>query len=169
MAIIVNQTVLGGGFRHYSGLLPAVLGGGDPFHASVDLFAVPAANAAAIYRGDIVVFAFASIGTQGGSDIIPNIGPPAAAAPVIGNAGGSQLGNASIAPNISRMGARRHHEHHCRRCRWLRPHLALHGQKRLPVHSGRSAVLGLRRNRPGCRNVRHRAYGARDRVQSFAQ
>jgi hypothetical protein len=99
---IVNQPVLGGGFRHYSGLVPTVLGGGDPFHASVRLFAVPAANAAAIFRGDIVVFASASIGTQGASDIIPNIGPPSAAQVVIGNAGGSQLGNASIAPNISR-------------------------------------------------------------------
>jgi hypothetical protein len=99
---IVNQPVLGGGFRHYSGLVPTVLGGGDPFHASVRLFAVPAANAAAIFRGDIVVFASSTIGTQGASDIIPNIGPPSAAQVVIGNAGGSQLGNASIAPNISR-------------------------------------------------------------------
>lgn len=102
MVQIVNQPVLGGGFRHYSGLVPTVLGGGDPFHASVRLFAVPAANAAAIFRGDIVVFASSTIGTQGASDIIPNIGPPSAAQVVIGNAGGSQLGNASIAPNISR-------------------------------------------------------------------
>jgi hypothetical protein len=99
---IVNQTVLGGGFRHYSGLLPAVLGGGDPFHASVRLFAVPATNAAAIFRGDTAVFSSSSIGVQGGSDIIPNIGPPSTASIVVGNAGGSQLGNASIAPNITR-------------------------------------------------------------------
>jgi hypothetical protein len=99
---IVNQPVLGGGFRHYSGLCPTALGGGDPFHASVRLFAVPASNASAIFRGDIVTFADAAHGVQGGSDIIPNIGPPAAASVVIGNAGGSQLGNASIAPNIAR-------------------------------------------------------------------
>jgi hypothetical protein len=97
---IVNQPVLGGGFRHYSGLCPTALGGGDPFHASVRLFAVPAANATAIFRGDIMVFGGATIGNQGASDIIPNIGPPAAASVVIGNAGGSQLGNASIAPNV---------------------------------------------------------------------
>lgn len=104
MVQIVNQPVLGGGFRHYSGLVPTVLGGGDPFHASVRLFAVPAANANAIFRGDIAIFADAGDQTanQGGSDIIPNIGPPAAASVVIGNAGGSQLGNASIAPNIAR-------------------------------------------------------------------
>jgi hypothetical protein len=102
---IVNQPVLGGGFRHYSGLVPTVLGGGDPFHASVRLFAVPAANVNAIFRGDIVAFAQSATqpANEGGSDIIPNIGPPAAASVVIGNAGGSQLGNASIAPNVARV------------------------------------------------------------------
>lgn len=99
---IVNQPILGGGFRHYSGLLPACYASGDPFHASVRLFAVPVGNAAAIFRGDIVVFGNATAGNQGASDIIPSIGPPATASPVIGNAGGSLLGNASMAPNVVR-------------------------------------------------------------------
>lgn len=100
---IVNQTVLGGGFRHYSGLLPAINGAGDPHHASVRLFHMPAADANAIFRGDIAVVASSSIGTQGGGDNPANIAPPAASASsVIGNGGGSGLGNQSIAPNITR-------------------------------------------------------------------
>ncbi len=100
MVNIVNAGTLGGGFRAYSGLLPATLGGGDPFHASVRLFHVPAANAAAIFRGDIAVFGGATVGNQGAGDIIPNIGPPSTPSVVIGNAGGSLLGNASMAPNV---------------------------------------------------------------------
>lgn len=103
MVNIVNAGQLGGGFRHYSGLLPANPGSGDSqARASVRLFSVPAANAAAIYRGDILVMASGSIGTPGASDIIPNIGTPVTPSVVVGNGGGSLLGNASIAPNISR-------------------------------------------------------------------
>lgn len=104
MVNIVNYSANGiGGFRHYSGLLPANPGDGGPqAQASVRLFAVPAANAAAIFRGDILVMASGSIGTPGGSDIIPNIGTPATPSVVVGNGGGSLLGNASIAPNVTR-------------------------------------------------------------------
>jgi len=97
---IVNQPTLGGGFKHYAGLLPAVLGGGDPHHASVKIFGVTAANAAAIFRGDTVVAASASIGVQGGQDFPFNIGAPGGT--VIGNGGGTLLGNQSLAPNVSR-------------------------------------------------------------------
>jgi hypothetical protein len=69
-------------------------------HASVKIFGVTAANAAAIFRGDIVVSASSAIGTQGGQDIVPNIGAPGGL--VVGNGGGSLLGNSSIAPNVSR-------------------------------------------------------------------
>ncbi len=100
MVNIVNQPTLGGGFKHYSGLLPADTGSGDPHHASVKIFGVTAANAAAIFRGDIVVAASSSIGVQGGQDIVPNIGAPGGL--VVGNGGGSLLGNASLAPNASR-------------------------------------------------------------------
>lgn len=101
---IVNQPILGGGFRHYSGLLPAINAAGDPFHASVRLFHVPAADTNAMFRGDIAVSSSGAIGTQGGADNPANIGPPAAtpATTVIGNGGGSGLGNQSIAPNITR-------------------------------------------------------------------
>lgn len=101
MANIVNATALGGGFRHYSGLVPMNLGSGDPHHASVRIFHVPAANAAAIFRGDIVVAASATIGIQGGGDLPANISAPSASV-VIGGGGGSGLGNQSIAPNITR-------------------------------------------------------------------
>jgi hypothetical protein len=101
MANIVNATALGGGFRHYSGLVPMNLGGGDPHHASVRLYHVPAANAAAIFRGDIIVSASAAIGIQGGGDLPANISAPSASV-VIGGGGGSGLGNQSIAPNVSR-------------------------------------------------------------------
>lgn len=102
MVNIVNQGQLGGGFRHYSGLLPAVPGAGDSnVRASVRVFHIPSANAAALFRGDIAVLSSASIGVQGGGDLPANISAPSASV-VIGNGGGSGLGNASIAPNITR-------------------------------------------------------------------
>lgn len=102
MVNIVNQGQLGGGFRHYSGLLPvAPMDGGAQAQASVRIFHVPAANAAAIFRGDIAVFASASIGTQGAADLPANISAPSASV-VIGNGGGSGLGNQSMAPNATR-------------------------------------------------------------------
>jgi hypothetical protein len=100
---IVNSTILGGGFRHFSGLLPTMPGdGGSQAQASVRPFHVPAANAVAIFRGDIVVFSSGSIGVQGGGDLLPNIGAPGPAGGVVGNGGGSLLGNSSMAPNITR-------------------------------------------------------------------
>jgi len=102
MVQIVNQGVLGGGFRHYSGLLPvAPMDGGAQAQASLRIFHCPAANAAAIFRGDIAVFASASIGTQGAADLPANISAPSASV-VIGNGGGSGLGNQSMAPNATR-------------------------------------------------------------------
>lgn len=101
MVNIVNSTVLGGGFRHYSGLVPVNLGSGDPSHASVKIFHVPAANAAAIFRGDIVVMAGAAIGIQGGADMPYNLTAPSASV-VIGGGGGTGLGNASMTPNVTR-------------------------------------------------------------------
>jgi len=100
---IVNQSNLGiGGFRHYSGLLPATPGdGGSMAQASVRMMHVAAANASAIFRGDIITFADSTHGTQGGGDLLPNIGAPSASL-VIGGGGGSLLGNASIAPNAAR-------------------------------------------------------------------
>lgn len=101
MVQIVNQPVLGGGFKHYSGLLPTTPGDGGPHaQASVRPFHIAATNALAIFRGDIVVINSASIGVQGAGDLIPNIGAPGGL--VVGNGGGSLLGNASMAPNISR-------------------------------------------------------------------
>jgi hypothetical protein len=98
MVNIVNQGTLGGGFRHYSGLLPAVSGSGDSqARASVRVFHVPAANAAAIFRGDIVTVAS---GVAGG-DLPANISAPSASV-VIGNGGGSGLGNRLIAPDVAR-------------------------------------------------------------------
>lgn len=106
MVNIVNQSALGiGGFRHFSGLLPAVpMDGDSQARASVRLFHVPAANVNAIFRGDIAIFATATdqVANKGGADIIPNIGAPGAAGSVVGGGGGSLLGNASIAPNIAR-------------------------------------------------------------------
>lgn len=102
MVNIVNAGQLGGGFRHYSGLLPAVPGAGDSHsRASVRIFHIPATNAAAMFRGDIVVLSSGAIGVQGGGDLPSNISAPSASV-VIGNGGGSGLGNASIAPNITR-------------------------------------------------------------------
>lgn len=89
-----------GGFRHYSGLLPANPGdGGSMAKASVRVFHISATNAAAIFRGDIAVW---DVGAdKGGGDLPANISAPSASV-VIGNGGGSGLGNASLAPNISR-------------------------------------------------------------------
>lgn len=101
MSNIVNQGQLGGGFKHYSGLLPAIFGSGNTHNASVRVFHIPAANAAALFRGDIAVLSSAAIGVQGGGDLPANISAPSASV-VIGNGGGSGLGNASIAPNITR-------------------------------------------------------------------
>jgi hypothetical protein len=101
---IVNQSASSiGGFRHYSGLLPASPGdGGSQAQASVRIFHVPAANAAAIYRGDIIVSASGAIGTPGAADEPQNIGTPVTPSVVIGNGGGTLLGNQSMAPNITR-------------------------------------------------------------------
>jgi hypothetical protein len=101
MANFINYGTLGGGFRHYSGLVPANLGDGDPHHATVRTYHVPATNAAAIFRGDIVVFASSAIGIQGAADLPFNYTAPSASV-VIGNGGGSGLGNMSMAPNITR-------------------------------------------------------------------
>lgn len=100
MVNIVNQTQIGGGFRHYSGLLPATPGSGGPqAQASVRVFHVAAANAAAIFRGDIAIWDVG--GDKGGGDLPANISAPSASV-VIGNGGGSGLGNQSEAPNISK-------------------------------------------------------------------
>jgi hypothetical protein len=103
MVQIVNQSILGGGFRHYSGLLPSVPADGDSVaRASVRPFHLAPTNALAIFRGDIVVFNSATIGIQGAGDLPANIGAPSVTSLVIGNGGGSLLGNASMAPNVSR-------------------------------------------------------------------
>jgi hypothetical protein len=100
---IVNQGTLGGGFRHYSGLLPTVPGdGASQSQASVRIFHIPAANAAAIFRGDIACSASAAIGVQGAADLPANIAAPSATSAVIGNGGGSGLGNPSMAGNMTR-------------------------------------------------------------------
>lgn len=103
MVNIVNYSAQSiGGFRHYSGLLPAVPGDGDSnVRASVRVFHMPAADASAFFRGDIAVWASGSIGTPGAADLPANISAPSASV-VIGNGGGSGLGNASMAPNIAR-------------------------------------------------------------------
>lgn len=124
MVNIVNAGTLGGGFRHYSGLLPATPGSGDPHHASVRVFHIPAANTAATFRGDIVSWSGTSAGNAaagsvaggvvtgingantntpnpGGADLPQNISAPSASV-VIGNGGGTGLGNQSQAPNVNR-------------------------------------------------------------------
>ena len=101
MVNIVNQGQLGGGFRHYSGLLPANPGVAGPSSASVRIFHVAAANATAMFRGDIITWADSTHGTQGAGDLPANISAPSASV-VIGNGGGSGLGNGSIAPNAAR-------------------------------------------------------------------
>jgi hypothetical protein len=75
--------------------------GGPQAQASVRVFHVPSANAAAIFRGDIAVLASSAIGTQGAGDLPANISGPSTSV-VIGNGGGSGLGNQSMAPNITR-------------------------------------------------------------------
>jgi len=104
MVNIVNQSALSiGGFRHYSGLLPNQPGdGGSQAQSSVRPFHVAATNSLAIFRGDPVVINSATIGVQGAGDLLPNIGAPGAAGSVVGGGGGSLLGNASMAPNVSR-------------------------------------------------------------------
>lgn len=102
MVNIVNQGTLGGGFRHYSGLLPAVPGAGDSHaRASVRIFHLAATNAAAVFRGDIATAADGTHGVAGGGDLPANISAPSASV-VIGNGGGSGLGNTAIAPNAAR-------------------------------------------------------------------
>lgn len=101
MSNLINFGSLGGGFKHFSGLIPAMLGSGDAHHASVRAFHVAATNAAAIFRGDIVTLADSTHGVQGGGDLPANISAPSTSV-VIGNGGGSGLGNASIAPNVAR-------------------------------------------------------------------
>jgi hypothetical protein len=99
---IVNAGQLGGGFRHYSGLLPATPGDGGPqSQASVRVFHIPTTNAAALFRGDTVVWTSAGIGVQGSADLPANISAPSASV-VVGGGGGSGLGNVSMAPNITR-------------------------------------------------------------------
>jgi hypothetical protein len=90
-----------GGFRHYSGLLPAINASGNPHNASVRIFHIPATNAQAMFRGDIAVLASSAIGVPGAADLPENIAGPSTSV-VIGNGGGSGLGNASMAANISR-------------------------------------------------------------------
>lgn len=103
MVNIVNQSASSiGGFRHYSGLLPVQPGDGGPqAQASVRMFHIPAGNAVATFRGDILVSASGTIGTQGGGDYPQNISAPSTVA-VVGNGGGSGLGNQSEAPNAIR-------------------------------------------------------------------
>lgn len=101
MVQVVNQTILGGGFRHYSGLVPFTRGSGDPTHANTEIFHLAATNAAAVFRGDIATYADATHGVQGGGDLPANVAAPSASV-VIGNGGGSGLGNASMAPNAAR-------------------------------------------------------------------
>lgn len=102
MVNIVNAGQLGGGFRHYSGLLPAYPGdGGAQAQASVRVFHIPGANAAAIFRGDILVSASAAIGTPGAADQPYNISAPSASV-LIGNGGGTGLGNPAMVANATR-------------------------------------------------------------------
>lgn len=103
MVNIVNAGQLGGGFAHYHGLLPIVSGNGSAqAQATVRVFHIPAANAAAIFRGDIAVSASAAIGTPGAADLPANISAPSATSVVVGNGGGSGLGNPAMAANITR-------------------------------------------------------------------
>lgn len=103
MVNIVNAGQLGGGFRHYSGLLPVVPGDGDSnVRASVRAFHVASTNAVAIFRGDILNISDAdTLPLAGGADLPQNISAPSASV-VVGNGGGSGLGNASMAPNVAR-------------------------------------------------------------------
>lgn len=94
---ITNAGVLGGGFRHYSGLVPVMRGSGDPHHASTESFHIPSSNAAAIFRGDIVVL----VSGSGGGDLPQNI-TNGGSSQVVGVGGGSGLGNQSMAPNVAK-------------------------------------------------------------------
>jgi hypothetical protein len=101
MVQIVNATVAGGGFRHYSGLLPVMRASGDASHASVRLFHLAPTNAAAFFKGDIATYADSTHGVQGAGDNPANIAAPSSSV-IVGNGGGSGLGNSSIAPNAAR-------------------------------------------------------------------
>lgn len=102
MVNIVNAGTLGGGFRAYSGLLPAYPGSGDSAaRASVRVFHMPSADASAIFRGDIIVSASGAIGTPGGADQPYNISAPSASV-LIGNGGGTGLGNPAMVANAAR-------------------------------------------------------------------
>jgi|SRR5579859_7254616 len=101
MVNIINQGTLGGGFRHYSGLVPMNHGAGDTNHAETHNYHVAATNASAIFRGDIITYADASHGVQGGGDQPYNISAPSASV-VIGGGGGTGLGNQSMTPNAAR-------------------------------------------------------------------
>ena len=102
-APIINFPILGGGFRHFSGLLPVQRMSGDVHHASVRTFHVPVTNTQAIFRGDIVVMADATHPTQGAEDLPHNIARPVPA-PSVANPGfgGTGIGNTSMAPNVVR-------------------------------------------------------------------
>lgn len=103
MVNIVNAGQLGGGFRHYSGLLPVVPGDGDSqARASVRYFHVASTNAVAMFRGDIMNISDAdTTPVAGGADMPYNISAPSASV-IVGNGGGTGLGNASMAPNVAR-------------------------------------------------------------------
>ena len=102
MVNIVNAGQLGGGFRHYSGLLPVVPGVGNPqSRASVRYFHVANTNAAAMFRGDIAIISDAdTTPVAGGADMPYNIAAPGSL--LVGNGGGTGLGNQSMAPNVAR-------------------------------------------------------------------
>src|SRR3954471_21198494 len=74
---IVNS--IGGGFRAYSGLLPAAPGAGDSnVRASVRVFHIPAANAVAMFRGDIAIIPDSDdvVASLGAGDLPANISAP---------------------------------------------------------------------------------------------
>lgn len=98
MVNIVNYGTLGGGFKHYSGLIPVNPGDGNPTRASVRIGHIPSSNGVAIFRGDIVTLANA----VAGGDLPQNIASPSAQV-IIGNGGGTGLGNVSMAPNVARL------------------------------------------------------------------
>ena len=102
MVNIVNQGTLGGGFRHYSGLVPVQRGGGDAYHAAVKNYHVAVTNASAIFRGDIITYADGTHGVQGGGDQDYNIAPPPSGNSIAAGGGGTGLGNQSMAPNAAR-------------------------------------------------------------------
>ena len=101
MVNIINAGTLGGGFKHYSGLVPQHFGSGNVHNASTKIYHLDPTNAAAIFRGDIITYADSTHGVQGGGDMPYNISAPSASV-VIGNGGGTGLGNSSMAPNAAR-------------------------------------------------------------------